>query len=417
MDAVWGGRGSFDRLERTRSGSRVGRSDHAGEVTRMRVVVDGLPLLGEASIATYLRELLLHLAVEGKEYEYNLFFRGFRAEIRRRAAQLLADPVFADFPSRTIRIPDRLLESCWTVRSLHLPFTEAWLRRPDLFLSTIYVTPVLRDVAVVMIAYDLISMRFPQFYGQDQPLLDQRIRRAIERADAIIAISQSTKRDFVDFLGADPSRIHVIYPGADARFHPARDVKEVRRVLAWYRLRQPYLLYVGSLGPHKNVGTLVRVFRRLSEKRRLPHQLVLCGRARWGRDVVEAARDLIDAGNCVVVDFIPAEDVPHLYHGAEAFGFLSLYEGFGLPPLEAMSCGVPVVVSNAGSLPEVVGDAALQVSPTDEEGIEDALDRVLTDANLREELRSRGLRQAARFSWLEAARATLKVFDSVVGVH
>lgn len=381
----------------------------------MRVAIDGLPLLGEASIATYLRELLLHLAAEGRGHEYRLAFRGFRAETRRRIACLLADPAFSHFPSQMTRIPDRILEWCWIRRSVHLPFTEARLGNPDLFLSTIYVTPVLRGVAVVMIAYDLIPMRFPQYYGQDQPLLVQRIRRGIERADAIIAISQSTKRDFVEFLGADPSRLHVIYPGADARFHPAGDAAEAQRVLGRYGLRQPYLLYVGSLGPHKNVGTLVRVFRRLKERRRLPHQLVLCGRARWGRDVVNAAQDLIDAGNCVVVDFIPAGDVPPLYHGAEAFGFLSLYEGFGLPPLEAMACGVPVVTSNAGSLPEVVGDAALQVSPTDEEAIEDALYRVLTDASLREELRVRGLRQATRFSWPEAARQTLIVFETVVG--
>jgi glycosyltransferase involved in cell wall biosynthesis len=376
----------------------------------MRIVVDGLPLLGEASIATYLRELLLHLAAEGKEHEYTLFFRGFRAETRRRAARLLADPAFARFPNRTTRVPDRLLELCWTVRSLHLPFTEVWLRRPDLFLSTIYVTPVLRGVTVVVIAYDLIPMRFPQFYGQDQPLLASRIRRSIERADAIIAISECTKRDYVELLGADPRRIHVVYPGVDRRFGPSIDGAPRDAVLARYRIRPPYLLYVGSLGPHKNVGTLVRVFRRLKQARRIPHQLVICGRARWGQEVVGAAQDLITAGDCTVVDFIPSIDVPALYHGADAFAFLSLYEGFGLPPLEAMACGIPVVVSNAGSLPEVVGDAALQVPPTDEPAIEEALYRVLTDPGLRQELRARGLRQAARFGWRKAASETLNVF-------
>jgi glycosyltransferase involved in cell wall biosynthesis len=376
----------------------------------MRIVVDGLPLLGEASIATYLRELLLHLAAEGKEHEYDLFFRGFRAETRRRAAQLLTDPAFARFPSRTTRIPDRLLELCWTVRSLHLPFTEVWLRRPDLFLSTTNVTPVLRGVAMVVIAYDLIPMRFPQFYGQDQPLLPSRIRRSIERADAIIAISECTKRDYVELLGADPRRIHVVYPGVDKRFGPSIDGALREAALARYRLRPPYLLYVGSLGPHKNVGTLVRVFRRLKQARRIPHQLVICGRAKWGPEVVGAAQDLIAAGDCTVVDFIPSTDVPALYHGADAFAFLSLYEGFGLPPLEAMACGIPVVVSNAGSLPEVAGDAALQIPPTDEPAIEEALFRVLTDPGLRQELRTRGLRQAARFSWRKAASETLNVF-------
>lgn len=382
----------------------------------MRVMVDGLPLLGEASIATYLRELLLALAAT-EEHEYRLFFRGFRAETRRRIARLVAAPAFGRFPVRITRLPDRVLEWCWTLRSLHLPLTETWLGRPDLFLSTIYVTPVLRAVAVVMIAYDLIPLRFPQFYGQDQPLLARRIRRSIERADAIIAISECTKRDYVQLLGADPARIQVVYPGVEPRFGPATDVAARDAVLRRYGLRRPYLLYAGSLGPHKNVGTLVRVFRRLKQARRIPHQLVLCGRAAWGREVVEAAEDLIATGECVVVDFIPAADVPHLYQGADAFVFLSLYEGFGLPPLEAMASGIPVVVSNAGSLPEVVGNAALQVAPTDDEAIEGAIYRVATDSALRADLSARGLRQAARFSWQETARQTLKVFAATRGAR
>jgi glycosyltransferase involved in cell wall biosynthesis len=381
----------------------------------MRIVVDGLPLLGEASIATYLRELLLHLAAEDKGHDYRLFFRGFRANTRRKVAQLMADSAFDRFKATVTRVPDQLLEWCWTRRSLHIPFTEAWLGQPDLFLSTIYVTPVLRKSVAVMIAYDLIPVRFPQFYGQDQPLLTSRIRRGIERVAAIIAISECTKRDFVELMAADPAKIHVIYPGVDSRFGPCTDESALANVLKRYRLRKPYLLYVGSLGPHKNVGTLVRVFRRLKRGRHLPHQLVLCGRAQWGRDVVDAAQDLIDSGDCVVVDFIPATDVAHLYHGAEAFAFLSLYEGFGLPPLEAMTCGIPVVASNAGSLPEVLGDAGLLVPPTDEEAVEEAIFRVLTESGLRTELRGRGYRQAARFSWPEAARKTLNVFALACG--
>jgi glycosyltransferase involved in cell wall biosynthesis len=382
----------------------------------MRVVVDGLPLLGEASIATYLRELLLSLAATG-DHEYHLLFRGFRSQTRGRISRLLADPAFAGFPVRITRIPDRLLEWCWTRRSLRLPLTETWLGNPDLFLSTIYMTPVALGVPVVMIAYDLIPLRFPQFYGQDQLLLIPRINRGVERADAIIAISACTKRDYVELLGADAARIHVVYPGVDRRFGPATDVAARDAVLRRYGLRQPYLLYVGSLGPHKNVGTLVRVFRRLKQSRGIPHQLVLCGRAKWGWEVVDAARDLIAAGECVVVDFIPAADVPYLYNGAEVFVFLSLYEGFGLPPLEAMASGIPVVVSNAGSLPEVVGDAALQVTPTDEEEIEETIHRVIADEELRKDMSARGLRQAARFSWPEAARQTLKIFTAARGAH
>jgi glycosyltransferase involved in cell wall biosynthesis len=329
--------------------------------------------------------------------------------------ELLTDPRFRDFGVTMTRLPDRLLEWCWTQHALRLPLTEVWLGRPDLFLSTIYVTPVVHRIPIVMIAYDLIPLRFPEFYGRDQPLLVARLRQGLQRAAAIIAISDCTKRDFVELLGADPSRVHVIYPGVDDRFTSITDPVAERAVQARYGLRQPYLLYVGSLGPHKNIRRLIQVFRRLKQQHGLPHQLVLCGRAMWGPDAMQEARDLLTSHDCVVLDFIAGLDVPHVYHGAEAFVFPSLYEGFGLPPLEAMACGVPVLVSNAGSLPEVVGEAGLQVPPTDDAAMEHALYRLMTEPLLRETLRERGLRQATRFSWTETARQTLKVFSTVGG--
>ncbi len=379
----------------------------------MRILVDGLPLLGEASIATYLRELLQHMRAVDSSHDYELFMRSFRSHTKRKIERLLADPAMTGFKCRITRVPDRIMEWCWTRGALHVPCTETWLGRPDVFLSTIYVTPVVRRTAVVMIAYDVIPLRFPQFYGDDQPLLTARLRRGIERAAAVIAISECTKRDFVQLLGADPAKMHVVYPGVDARFGPAVDRDQVALIRKRYGLTKPYLLYVGSLGPHKNVGTLVRVFRRLKTAERIPHQLVLCGRAQWGAEVVKASEDLIRTGDCVVLDFVPAADVPHLYHGAEAFVFLSLYEGFGLPPLEAMACGVPVVASNAGSLPEVVGDAALLVAPTDEAAVARALSTVLRDADLRRVMRDRGFKQAAKFSWPAAARRTLDILTEV----
>jgi alpha-1,3-rhamnosyl/mannosyltransferase len=291
-----------------------------------------------------------------------------------------------------------------------------YLQHPDIFLSTIHLTPVLTHAAVVSIAYDLIPMRFPSFYAADQPLLEARIRRTIARSQAIIAISECTKRDYVELLGADPTRIHVIYPGVDSRFGTPTDEATRERALGRHGVRRPYLLYVGSLGPHKNVGTLVRVFRQVKRHRHIPHRLVLCGRAAWGQQVIREAHDLIASGDCIILDFVPAPDVPHLYHGADGFCFLSLYEGFGLPPAEALACGVPTLVSNAGSLPEVVGDAALMVPPQDEPAAAEALWRLVTDSTLREELRVRGPRQAARFRWPEAARRTLGVFQLARGI-
>ncbi len=381
----------------------------------MRIVADGGPLLGEAGIRTYVHGLIRHLVVEGREHEWGLFFRGCRTRTRRGLSALRRDPALAGCSTHVTLVPDRVLDWCWTGHAWHIPGTEARLGHPDLFLSTVYVTPVLRRAATVLLAYDLIPMRFPQFYERDRRRLAPRMARSLERADAILAISECTKKDLVDLMGADPRRVHVVYPGADDRFRPPDDQVASARVLARYGVTRPYVLYVGSLGPHKNVETLVRVFRRLRQSRRLEHQLVLCGDTRWGRDVVEAASDLVAAGACVMPEFIRPEDVPCFYQQAEAFAFLSLYEGFGLPPLEAMACGAPVVSSNAGSLPEVVGDAGLLVPPTDEEAIGEALYRALTDSMLRQELRTKGFRRAAQFSWPESARRTLKIFSEVKG--
>jgi glycosyltransferase involved in cell wall biosynthesis len=381
----------------------------------MRIVADGGPLLGEAGIRTYLYGFLRHLLVEGRGHEFGLFFRAGRMGTRRGVSALMRDPALEGCSAHVTTVPDRVLDWCWTRHAWHLPGTEARLGHPDLFLSTVYVTPVLRRAATVLLAYDLIPMRFPQFYERDRRSLAPRMARSLERADAVLAISERTRRDLVELMGADPRRVHVVYPAADGRFAPPADGEQAARVVARHGVRRPYVLYVGSLGPHKNVETLVRVFRRLRHTRRLEHQLVLCGGTRWGRRVVEAASDLVAAGACVMPDFVPPEEVPCFYQRAEAFAFLSLYEGFGLPPLEAMACGAPVVSSDAGALPEVVGEAGLLVPPTDEEAIGDALHRVLTDPALRQELRSKGFRQAARFSWPESARRALKVFSEVKG--
>ena len=377
----------------------------------MRVLVDGTPLLGEASIGNYLRQLLVNLIAEGPGHDYELFFRAFRTKTLKKVSETLKDSFLADLPARTSRIPNRVLEWCWTTHSFRLPLTERWLGKPDVFLSTLYVTPVI-DRPVVMIAYDLIPLRFPQFYGQDQPLLQARLSRGVERASAIIAISEATKRDFEERLGADPARTRVVHPGVGARFGPEIDRQARDEVLARYRLRQPYLLYVGVFAPHKNVSTLLRIFRRLKQTGRIPHQLVLCGSTAWGERVREEARDLTSAGDCAILGYVPDADLPHLYRGADALALLSLYEGFGLPALEAMASGVPVMVSNVGSLPEVVGDAGISVPPTDDQAIENALGRLLSDAALREELRALGLRQAAKFCWAKSAREFLEVFET-----
>lgn len=374
----------------------------------MRVLIDALPLLGRASIGPYLRHLV-NAMVAAEDHDYRLLFRAPGRRTRQRVATFVREDPLGKLPCRRTRLPNRLLEALWTVRSVHVPGTDAWLGRPDVFLATVHLNPVLRHAALVSIIYDLIPLRFPEMYAEDEPLLPRRLRRATERADAILTISRFSRRECIELLGADPERVHVVYPGVDPVFRPDDDPEPTRRILDALGIRRPYLLYVGVLAPHKNVATLVRVFRELRRRHGVPHSLVLAGNKKWGAGVLDEARDLIEGGSCRALGFVSQPQLVALYRGAEAFVTLSLSEGFGLPPAEAMACGTPVVCSDAGALPEVVGDVGLTVPPRDGAAARRALVRLIEDPELRESMATRGPRRAARFDWPTAARETLEV--------
>jgi glycosyltransferase involved in cell wall biosynthesis len=235
----------------------------------------------------------------------------------------------------------------------------------------------------------------------------------IRRAVHLIAISWQTKTSLVRHLGVPEEKISVVYNGIDRDlYRPASGPSPVH---------YPYVLYVGTEQPRKNLRTLLRAFSRLKQDRRFGElKLVKVGKAGGpeadfrGRTLEEVER--LGLGRDVVfTGYVPQERMPHYYSRAECLALPSLYEGFGLTPLEAMSCGCPVVSSNAGAIPEVVGDAALTVDPLDEAALASALGNVLTDETRRKEMIARGLNRAGLFSWERAARETLQVYERVQG--
>ena len=240
-----------------------------------------------------------------------------------------------------------------------------------------------------------------------------RDHAAVARAAAIIAVSETTKRDLVRHLGVPPQRVHVVYEGIDhALFRP------VPRRLA----DPPYLLFVGAEHPRKNLAALLRALAELKRDPLLGDlRLVKVGAAGTAEAPFRAATRMLmrELGlrlgpDVVLVDeHVPDEDLPAYYSGAACFVLPSRYEGFGFPPLEAMACGCPAVVSTAGSLPEVTGGAALTAAPSDVPALASAIRRVLLEPGVASDLRARGLAQAARFSWDRAARATQQVYDAV----
>ena len=273
----------------------------------------------------------------------------------------------------------------------------------------------LRGVPTVLTVHDLIFRRYPQHH---KPLnrwyLNATLPLYCRRADHIIAVSEQTKRDVMAAYGVPADKISVIYEAADARFRP-QPAEAVAEVRARYRLPDRYLLFVGTIEPRKNLGRVLAAFERLHAEG-LTDALVIVGKRGWLYDDFFARLEQSPVKRAVLFPgFVPDADLPAIYAGAQALAFPSEFEGFGLPVLEAMACGAPVVCSNSSSLPEVAGDAALRVDPADTDAITAALRRVVADADLAAELARRGVAQAARFSWQRAAAETLAVYWQLIG--
>jgi glycosyltransferase involved in cell wall biosynthesis len=241
-------------------------------------------------------------------------------------------------------------------------------------------------------------------------------RRSARQADRIITVSQSTARDLQRIFGVPESKIELIYLGVGSAYKPQDSLTAAEHVANKYGVSRDYLLTVGTLGPHKNLISLVEAMKLLRGRGERPLQLLVVGAD--GRkksrvlEAVQAAR--LTSEDVRFLGFVPDEDLPMLYSGSSSFVFPSLYEGFGLPLLEAMACGVPVIASNTSSVPEVVGDAALLVPPTQAEAFADAIMRVRSDGNLRRMMIAKGLTQAACFRWDKTARQHLECMQKLV---
>jgi glycosyltransferase involved in cell wall biosynthesis len=264
--------------------------------------------------------------------------------------------------------------------------------------------------------YDLSALLFPEYHtDQTREIQAQKYRFACEEADVVVTISQATKRDIVKHLGIPAERIHVVYPGFEDIFHPIQDRKELQTMLAPLGLTPgDYLLHVGTLEPRKNLLRLVEAYHRVRHNLSVPiPKLVLAGAPGWDfRRIFELIEGLDLEDDVRYVGRVSRTTLPFLYSGARLFVYPSLYEGFGLPPLEAMACGTPVITSNVSSLPEVVGEAGLMVPPTDIDALVEALMELLSDSERREQLREAGISRARQFSWDKAVGKLLDVYVS-----
>jgi len=268
----------------------------------------------------------------------------------------------------------------------------------------------------VITVHDIMPYRFREFYDSVTYFRYRLLlSKTLKTADAIIAVSCNTKLDIMRYFKIPEEKIKVIYNGVDDNYKPLSK-KEVERIRQKYNLTFPYILYVGGLGPNKNIIRLIKAYYKL-KKQNFDHKLVLVGAKRWQYNKISKLLKILDLQKDVIfLGYLPREDLPALYNAADLFVYPSLYEGFGLPPLEAMACGTPVITSNTSSLPEVVGDAGIMVDPYDVDGLAKAMYEVLTNDGLKEELRKRGLKRAKLFSWRKTAEETLKIYEEVYNI-
>jgi glycosyltransferase involved in cell wall biosynthesis len=292
-----------------------------------------------------------------------------------------------------------------------LPRVE-WLARFDVLFAPNFVPPPTRARRLVVTVHDLAFKRFPETAPHGTKWWLARLDRALDRATRVIAVSESTRRDLLELSGVEPARVAVIPLGVDRTLFRPPGPEAVAAARSAFGLDGPYVLYLGGIEPRKNLPNLLAAFSRLTADVRL---VIVGGGVEWnpeGSDLLgQALAKLPDGvrGRIHRTGYVSEADKVALLGGAEAFVYPSLYEGFGLPVLEAMACGTPVVTSNVSSLPEVAGDAADLVDPADPASIADGIDRVLGDAELRTRLVDGGLHRAERFTWEETATRTAGV--------
>ncbi|MFC1658434.1 glycosyltransferase family 4 protein [Candidatus Omnitrophota bacterium] len=359
-----------------------------------------------SGLLVYTENLLKGIAKFDARNKYVLLFTSWR-----RKSKDMPGPEAGNFHKFVLPVPDR--EFMFRNILLNKIILPAFLGKNsfDIYHAPAgYSLPRIKSVKKVLTIHDLRSLKIKdKTFPQDILAL----KRAANHADVCITVSECTKKDIIENLGLAPEKIKVIYEGAEDIFMPmeksaAESIKEK------YRIDREYLFSLGQV-PRKNIERLIRAFSKFKYKSEFI--LVIGGAGNngpWNEEYRNLAERL-NLKNCVrFIGDIPYEDLPLLYNASEYFVFPSLYEGFGIPVLEAMSCGIPVITSNVSSLPEIAGDAALYVNPYDEVDIARKMEKAVEDKDLRKALVSRGTKRAKEFSWDKMARETLEVYEEVL---
>ena len=381
----------------------------------VRVIVDATPVLPKPSgVGLYVLNLLAALRSLSTAEEFELGV-AYQPSLKNWLRGNLSLPeLLTDYDDVTVLpLPVRLLNLMANVpNNPVLGRLEYRFGQPDIYHGTNYAVYPCRHSLGVMTIYDLSFMRYPEYVTSVVRTYSQRVQQCLGWTNLVVTISESSKRDIVELLGVPPERVWVT-PLA-SRY--ASDTQGGNREMQAVDLGdRPFILFVSTLEPRKNVVRLIQAFDQLKTDRRIDHQLVLVGQKGWQFEpIFEAIAASPWQHHIRHLDYLSDAEVAYCYAQADVFAYPSLYEGFGLPVLEAMTLGCPVVTSNTSSLPEVAGNAALLIDPTSIGDLAEALGQVIGDRTLRQSLIDRGYRQAAEFSWARTAQATLSAYRSLL---
>lgn len=354
------------------------------------------------------------------EFAYELIREFSERESEKRKYRIyLKDQPLEHFPKKSSHWSYQVFgpRKLWTQFGLPLKlYTER--RKPDVFFTPTHYSPRFSPVPTVVSVMDLSYIHFPHlFKSSDLYQLKNWTGYSVKRARRVITISNSSKNDIIKEYKVSEEKVEVIYPGIKPIVTLEPNIYSMQLLKEKYHIADKYILFVGTLQPRKNIVRLIKAFSKVvNEAKERDMQLVVVGKKGWLFDEIIAAPEKYDVeGHVLFLDFVPDEDLPALYKHAQCYVLPSLYEGFGLPVLEAMKYNCPVITSNVSSLPEAGGDAALYVDPENVDDIAEKIRTLLENKSLREDLIEKGKVQVKKFSWEKTAKETLNVLEQVAG--
>lgn len=379
----------------------------------MKVGIEGVPFFGNLSgVGQYAARLIKAASQNDSDIQFEIVrslmpHRKFFAPIEPneqltyRVVRWLPPIIYYQFFKRTGWAP---------------PYDMVALRKYDAFLFFNFVAFPLRSrTPSLVVIYDLSYALHPQYSSpENRKYLQKFVPKTLSRATKILTISENSKKEIIDYYKVEPAKIEIIHPAVDHKAFNPQSQTVIKTISSKYGIKKPYILSVCTLEPRKNLIGVLNAFDVLPESIKEKYALVLVGGKGWLDEELQAKFDeLAKKYTLVKTGYAPDEDLPALYSGASVFVYPSFYEGFGMPPLEAMSCGTPVITSNNSSLPEVVGEAAITVDADDTVRLSKEIQCVLKDSKLAVRMSKDGLQQAKKFSWDKSARRLIRVLEEV----